>query len=211
MICISAGNIGFEKLIEVVSQYDLVELRLDLLKLTDDEYSELLKYPQKLIITCRIDNENRDYTVQSYEKAAESGVRFIDIDLGEVHNFKSLIDNIENKITGLIISHHDFDKTPDLNEINNIVSKMEIMKPDIYKLCFKATGIEDIIRTLSIYGLYPKNQMVAFNLGDIGTLSRILALKAGAPFMYAAYDEDSKTEMSQLTHNQLRELLKVIE
>lgn len=210
MICISVGNISFEKLIEIVSQFDLVELRLDLLKLTDDEYSELLKYSQKLIVTCRINNDNREYAQKSYEKAAAFGVRYIDIDLVEVNNFKSLIDNIENKNTGLIISHHDFDKTPDLKEIKNIVSKMEIMKPEIYKLCFKATGIDDIIRTLSVYGLYPKNQMVAFNLGSIGSLSRVLALKAGAPFMYAAYNENSKTEMSQLTYSQLHELLKVI-
>ena len=87
---------------------------------------------------------------------------------------------------------------------------MSKFKPDIYKLCFKARTMNDIIRTMKLYQNYPQISMVAFNLGDLGTLSRVLALQIGAPFMYASRDSVSKTEDSQMSVFEINSILQLL-
>lgn len=211
MICVSAGHISFEKLINIIHLYDLVEVRLDLLSLNDMEYSEILKYSHKLIICYRNISTNLDESIQLIEKSINAGAGYIDIDVNEIEDHKSLINKIKLSNSRLILSIHNFDNTPSDFEINQQISEMRTIGPNIYKLCFKANSIEDIIRVQSLYQTYKDLNLIAFNLGELGSLSRIFALKSGAKFMYVAESEESKTESSQLTIKQLNKLFKIIE
>ena len=211
MICVSVGDVSPELFNHRLSEFDLVELRIDLLS---KEYLAFIdKYfsaPSKMIITGRI---NRKYKINRLvdivDKSIDYGVQYIDIDLKDTVHYKHVLKRLKKSETKLILSCHNFDLTPYEVQIDELVTRMSKFKPDIYKLCFKANMVTDIIRTMGIYQKYSQNSMIAFNLGDLGTLSRVLALKLGATFMYASPDSVSKTEDSQMSALEINTILQL--
>lgn len=208
MICVSTGNISPESFIKLTSQYELVELRLDLLK--SDNLSLIEKYfihPEKIIITGRLNNvKNVKCIFEAVEKAETYKVNYIDCDINDLVVYNDNFGDILSIFPKKILSYHDFEKTPSSEEIDQIIMKMQSYNPDIYKLCFKAATMSDIIRTLMLYKKYPNIALSCFNLGNIGSLSRVMAAKLGAAINYVSIDNDTTTEESQISVDDFYEL-----
>jgi 3-dehydroquinate dehydratase type I len=207
MICVSVGHIEYPELIQILQKYELIEIRLDLLNLDMNQYDEVLQFSDKIIVCYRNKSDKKTELVNSYiEKAIAKKVKYIDLECNLNHCDKYLINKVINSDTKLILSNHNFELTPSEIEIDKIIQSMEQFNPDIFKLCFTANSIDDITNCLNLYKKYINKKLITFNLGDLGSLSRVLALNCGAEFMYAAHSEESKTEQSQLTVNQLSTL-----
>lgn len=86
-----------------------------------------------------------------------------------------------------IISYHNFSETP--ATLDEIYAKMLEQDADVYKLAVTAHNPEDLVRVLKLQQAAPK-PTVAFCIGDIGQPSRFLALKYGAPWIYAAFNKE---------------------
>ncbi len=86
-----------------------------------------------------------------------------------------------------IISYHNLTETPD--DLEGIYAKMLTQDGDVYKLAVAAQTPQDVVRVLKLQQAAPK-PTVAFCMGDIGQPSRFLALKYGAPWIYAAFNTE---------------------
>lgn len=206
MIGLSVSNIDFSTLIDILNNYELVELRLDLMNLRDDQFDKVLEYNDKIILCYKNEDlYNLEKTHTYLEKGLNKNVRYIDIDFNQIDFYYELARKIKKSNSQLILSYHNYLEMPSDSEIDILIKKMDYYEPNIYKLCFYANSNDDNIRCLNLYKKY-KN-LIAFNLGNLGNITRLLALKLGAKFMYSAYSENTKTEESQFTYNQLTNLL----
>jgi 3-dehydroquinate dehydratase/shikimate dehydrogenase len=86
-----------------------------------------------------------------------------------------------------IISYHNLTETP--QDLDAVYAEMLKLDGDVYKLAVLAQTPEDVVRVIKLQQAAPK-PTVAFCMGDIGQPSRFLALKYGAPFVYAAFNKE---------------------
>jgi 3-dehydroquinate dehydratase/shikimate dehydrogenase len=86
-----------------------------------------------------------------------------------------------------IISYHNLGETP--ANLEDIYAEMLKQDGDVYKIAVMAQTPEDVMRVIKLQEKAPK-PTVAFCLGDIGQPSRFLALRYGAPWIYAAFNKE---------------------
>ncbi|MDB5308074.1 MAG: aroE, partial [Gemmataceae bacterium] len=86
-----------------------------------------------------------------------------------------------------IISYHNLTETP--QNLDEIYTGMLRQDGDVYKLAVLAQSPADVARVLRLQRAAPK-PTIAFCMGDIGQPSRFLALKYGAPWIYAAFNKE---------------------
>jgi len=86
-----------------------------------------------------------------------------------------------------IVSYHNLTETPP--DLDAIYADMLKTDADVYKLAVQAQSPADVARVLKLQRAAPK-PTVAFCMGDIGQPSRFLALKYGAPWVYAAFNKE---------------------
>ena len=86
-----------------------------------------------------------------------------------------------------IVSYHNTAETP--GNLEEVYAKMLQQDGDVYKVAVLAQSAEDVARVFQLQRTAPK-PTVAFCMGDIGQPSRYLALKFGAPWIYAAFNKE---------------------
>jgi 3-dehydroquinate dehydratase/shikimate dehydrogenase len=86
-----------------------------------------------------------------------------------------------------IISYHNLAETP--ANLDDVYAKMLTQDGDVYKIAVTAQSPADVVRVLKLQQAAPK-PTIAFCMGDIGQPSRFLALKYGAPWIYAAFNKE---------------------
>jgi 3-dehydroquinate dehydratase / shikimate dehydrogenase len=105
--------------------------------------------------------------------------------------------------TKRIVSYHNFRKTPeDLRELHK---RMAALDPDIVKIATMANDPHDNVRLLEMME-QSEVPTVGMCMGDIGTPSRILAAKFGAPFTYATFHHERALAPGQLSFKQMTEI-----
>ncbi len=86
-----------------------------------------------------------------------------------------------------IVSYHNTEGVPD--NLEQIYERMCKQDADVLKVVVVAQQITDNQRILKLLQ-GAKRPTVAHCMGDLGFATRLLGLKYGAPFMYAAFNED---------------------
>jgi 3-dehydroquinate dehydratase / shikimate dehydrogenase len=86
-----------------------------------------------------------------------------------------------------IISYHNFKETPD--DLEGIFRNMLKQDGDVYKIAVTAQTPMDNLRILKLIEKSPK-PLVAHCMGEMGIPSRMLSLKYGSPFIYAAFNKE---------------------
>jgi 3-dehydroquinate dehydratase/shikimate dehydrogenase len=86
-----------------------------------------------------------------------------------------------------IVSYHNLAETP--AHLDEIYVGMLKQDADLYKIAVLAQKPEDVVRVLRLQQA-ARRPTVAFCMGDIGQPSRFLALKYGAPWIYAAFNKE---------------------
>ena len=182
---------------------ELVELRLDYLA-GDIRFRELLENrPGPVIVTCRRDSDGGKFSGSEESRlsilrmAVAEGVEYIDLE----EDVADQIPRFGN--TKRIVSLHDFRKTPpDLAEIH---ARMSTLDADIIKLATLANTPADNIRMLDMVKK-AKIPTVGICMGEIGTPSRVLAGKFGAPFTYATFHAERSLAPGQLSFAEMRDV-----
>ena len=205
MICVSIGRSRHRHMIaehqHLVSQgAQLVELRLDYLN-GDVRFRELLENrPGPVIVTCRRERDGGKYTGSEESRlsllrmAIAEGVEYIDIE----EDIGNQIDRFGN--TKRIISLHDFRKTP--VDLASIHTRMCALDADIIKIASLANTPTDNIRMLELMH-FAKTPTVGICMGEMGTPSRLLAGKFGAPFTYATFHAERALAPGQLSFKEM--------
>ena len=87
----------------------------------------------------------------------------------------------------ILVSWHDFDGTPDMPDLEGRMREMSGISPHV-KIATAARSPGDPARVLSLYGGAGDTELVAFCMGEMGRISRLVCLYLGAPYTYVYLD-----------------------
>ena len=105
--------------------------------------------------------------------------------------------------TRRIVSRHDFSGTPD--DLPTLHARLAALDADVVKLATRANSTHDNTRMLRLVR-DSRLPTVGLCMGELGTPTRVLALRFGAPFSYAATGEGEPLAPGQLSFREMRSL-----
>jgi 3-dehydroquinate dehydratase type I len=189
---------------------NLIEFRLDHLE-KNYRMSDLISSTRlPRIATNRSANEGGKFRgeetnrVQSLLQAAEAGCEFVDLELA-MENLGSIIRKAKRLGAQVIISYHDFQRTPDLQELRRILEKQMNLGADICKIVSTAKEQSDNLRILEfVFNASRKTKVVSFAMGKLGVVSRVLSPIYGASFTFASVERGAESAAGQLTLDEIR-------
>ena len=198
MICLSIANGSVQEVQELMSQFELVELRLDLLKWNSEQLTAVLQHSKNCILTCRqsavFSEEKRKSLLATGLKLAPS---YIDLDMNNNASFnEALITLSKKENVKLIMSYHNYDYTPPLPILKKYIEQQFFKGANISKIACKCSNQDELSRIFSLY--YHYDNLLAIGMGGIAKVSRLAALDLGAPFSYVC-SEKNTTAPGQLT------------
>ena len=206
MYCLSIGNLGTKKITEKIKDFEIAEIRLDLCDLNKSQISQIFSSHNNLIATFRKkENYSDKHRIKTLKTAIKYGAKWIDVDMeSNSKEFIKSVDKIRVKYNiKLILSIHNFKETPLLTKIEEFIYKGDHLKADLIKLAFFANSDLDNTRVLSLYERH--DNILAFNMGEMGKATRIKALELGAPFTYVSLPE-ANTAPGQMTIEEIKKI-----
>jgi 3-dehydroquinate dehydratase/shikimate dehydrogenase len=209
MICVSIGRSRHKHMLAEHRHLceqgaKLVELRIDYISARVNIQRLLKDRPCPTIITVRREQDGGKYigTEEARQtmlrEAIANGVEYVDLEediAGQIPRFGK---------TKRIVSYHSFRNTPD--NLRELHTRLAALDADIIKIATMANHPHDNLRVLEMMqesNLERENSSIAMCMGDIGTPSRILAGKYGAPFTYATFHHERALAPGQLSHEQM--------
>ncbi|MCP4399167.1 MAG: type I 3-dehydroquinate dehydratase [bacterium] len=206
MICTALANLSFEESLKAVDSLELAEVRLDLLDLSEEEVSTIFSADCRLIATCRPGKYSEDVRKKLLLLAIEAGTSYVDIEVeAEDHVKQELIQAARAKGCQVIISYHNFEKTPERVELEHVIRWCSELKPDLIKLACMVTSPRDNARLLGL--LDSDTPMLIVGMGEQGKLSRLISPLLGSFCTFASFAADKATAPGQMFKEELEELL----
>lgn len=183
----------FTTLKKALKKSDYAEIRFDFLKpIQVPEALELSKkYLKKTVCTLRPKSEGGRFSGSEKERIsiikliAEYNPHLLDVEFNTLTKDRSLFNYIKKTKTDVLVSWHDFKKTPDIGFLEKRFRQMSKFSSNV-KIVTTAKDVSDASRVLSLYGMAKKSKLIAFAMGDLGKISRILCLYLGSPFTYVS-------------------------
>ena len=195
--CVSIGEKNPKKLKIVLkkalSKSDFAEIRFDYLKKSDIPIvlESSKKNLSRCVCTLRPKSEGGLFVGKEDERKsilrliAEYNPFLLDVEFNTIQKDKKLASYLKKSKCKLLISWHDFKKTPNESQLKSRFNKMRKFS-NVVKIVTVAKNVSDASRLLSLYSIKSKNKTVAFCMGEQGRFSRILCLHLGSPFTYVS-------------------------
>ncbi|GKS66737.1 3-dehydroquinase [Nitrosarchaeum sp.] len=178
---------------QALKKSDYAEVRFDFLK--TEEIPQTLENIKgdlkKVVCTLRPKSEGGKFERSEKERVAilkliaEYNPFLLDVEFNTIKKNKELAKYLKSTKTRLLISWHDFKKTPKFSELKNKMNQMSKFSKNV-KIVTTAKSAKDSTTTLQLYSQNKKNNLIAFAMGDSGRLSRILCLYLGSPYTYVS-------------------------
>ncbi len=182
---------------------DLVELRLDYIGRHIDLSRLLANRMCPVVITCRRREDGGRWEKTEEERlmilrtAIASGVDFVDLEediAGAIPRYGS---------TKRIVSLHNFEETPE--NLDEIHARLAALDADIVKIATLGNSFTDAIRMLRL-AKSASMPTIALCMGEVGIITRIMALYYGAPFTYTVMTGGRKIAPGQVTLEMMRDV-----
>lgn len=215
-ICVPIIGISKEDIFDEVKRLDgipvdIVEWRIDYFENAFDyvKVEEILKKLREalgdipILMTFRTSREGGEKSIEPDDyvainiKAAETGY----IDIVDVEAFagddvvKEIITGAHNAGVKVIASNHDFDKTPDKNDIISRLYKMQSLGADISKIAVMPTNKYDVLTLLTateeMYRDYADRPIVTVSMGKLGAISRLCGEAFGSAITFGTVEKAS--------------------
>ena len=195
--CVSIGEKNPKKVKSVLkkalSKSDYAEIRFDFLKKSDIPIvlEDIKKNLSRCICTLRPKSEGGLFVGKEDERKsilrliAEYNPYLLDVEFNTIQKDKKLATYLKKSKSKLLISWHDFKKTPNESQLRTKFNKMKKFS-DVVKIVTVAKSVSDASRLLSLYSVKSKSKTIAFCMGEQGKFSRILCLHLGSPFTYVS-------------------------
>jgi 3-dehydroquinate dehydratase/shikimate dehydrogenase len=208
-----------EKASAVVKETPFLEFRLDYLE------KPLLALPKLKhfftdntaatgIATCRRSANGGKFPgkvadqIEVLSKAAAAGFHIVDVELESAEAMKKgELQKLRDTGIALIISHHDFNATKDLDGIYKRIVPFE---PDFIKIVPTAKTLVDNVTLMRfIERMEDHSNIIGICMGDAGIISRVLGLRAGSAFTFAAASIGEETGPGQIAARTLIETYRI--
>jgi len=210
MICVSINEVYSFNYLKSEMNIELVEIRMDKMKLTMEDVAEIFSQPITLIATCRPGIYNNEERKEYLVAAIEAGARYVDIEVESGSTYRrEIMEKARTKGCKVIISFHDYEKTPPVERLKEIVSFCFKEGADIAKVACKANSSIDCARLLGLLGHEAfSERLVVVGMGEKGKITRIVSLLLGSPFTYASYTTGQETAEGQIEKDRLEKIMR---
>jgi 3-dehydroquinate dehydratase / shikimate dehydrogenase len=197
-----------EKAAAVVKETPFLEFRLDYLE------KPLLALPKlkhfltentavTAIATCRRSANGGKFSgnvaaeMEVLSKAAGSGFHIVDLELESAESLKKgEFQKLRDIGAAIIVSHHDFTATKDLD---GVYKRIEPFQPDFIKIVPTAKTLTDNVTLMRfIERMDDHSNIIGICMGDAGIISRVLGVRAGSAFTFAAATTGEETGPGQI-------------
>ncbi len=205
------GSENIDQLLGLISQKkpDLVEFRLDNLS-NSGALEDIARKKTFPAIATDKSNRNAATTVKLLLGAASAGFEFVDVDLASPQT-KPTVPKVKSLGAEVIVSFHDFSKTPSPDQLEKVLDSQIEAGSDICKVVTTALHPHDNLSILRFLDeKSAETRLVSFAMGNHGIPSRILSPLFGAEFTFASLAEASKTADGQLTIDNLRSVWQIL-
>ena len=195
---------------------DIVEIRIDQFSNLDKKYvlSEIAKFKKfPTIATIRSKKEGGNWRL-SEEKRLElfksiiPKVDAVDVELSSKEILPKIVNFAHKHKKIVVISYHNFDRTPDERKLKKIAEDAKTAGADIVKIAALALKKKDV-QTLGAFTIANASKnLVTIAMGENGVVSRVLFPALGSLMTYAHWG--NPTAQGQLSYDQTFELLRVL-
>jgi len=208
-----------EKASAVVKETPFLEFRLDYLE------KPLLALPKLKhffadntaatgIATCRRTANGGKFSgniaaqIEILSKAAATGFHIVDVELETAAAMKKgELQKLRDTGVALIISHHDYAATKDLD---GIYKRIVPFSPDFIKIVPTAKSLVDNVTLMRfIERMDDHSNIIGICMGDAGIISRVLGVRAGSAFTFAAATTGEETGPGQIAARTLIETYRI--
>ncbi|MGA7217743.1 MAG: shikimate dehydrogenase [Candidatus Sulfotelmatobacter sp.] len=140
-------------------------------------------------------------------KASVAGCQIVDLELQTAVKCKPAQLQKLRERSALILSFHDFQGTKKLDET---LEKMRAFPADYYKVVSTAQTLSDNVSMIQFLGRESDNHsIVGLCMGEQGIISRVLGVRAGSIFTFAAAGPGEETAPGQATAQELRSVYRI--
>src|ERR1700678_3159652 len=142
------------------------------------------------------------------QKASASGFHLIDLELETAEAIKaSDLEKLRTHGTALMISYHDYQSTKDLD---GIFERIRPYEPEFIKIVSTAKSLSDnVVMMHFLERTRDLANLVGICMGDQGIISRVLGIRAGGVFTFAAATEGEETGPGQVAGRTLAETYRI--
>ena len=140
-------------------------------------------------------------------KASAAGCQLVDVELQTALKCKpAQLQKLRGR-SALILSYHDFRGTKKLDET---LEKMRAFPADFYKVVSTASTLSVNVTMIQFLGRESDNHsLVGLCMGEQGIISRVLGVRAGSVFTFAAAGPGEETAPGQATAQDLRSVYRI--
>lgn len=216
------------KVIAANADADLAEFRIDLLNFASDrkqvialghELKQILG-TKPLIATIRTHNEGGQLTISDadYGKTYQAYLQQPFMDMLDVEMFRDqqivndTVKMAHAKKVLIVMSNHDFQKTPAESEIIKRLLKQDELGADILKIAVMPQNKQDVFTLMNAtlkVSQQSKKPLLTMSMGKLGTISRIATANMGGSFSFGMIGEASAP--GQIDVTQLKQFLKTVQ
>jgi len=211
-ICAVIITSDLEAIRQVKPFVDLFEIRIDHV---GDAWPELVKQLDRPWIACNrsaseggLWEESEEGRIEELLKAAELGAGIVDIEIGTTKLARAL--PLIKRRARCLLSFHDFQGTPPLDELKEIVQRQLDAGADICKVVTTANNPDDNLTVLQLIAQFPGIRLVSVAMGNLGLTSRILCPLVGGDFTYASTERDKESAPGQMTVGELVKIYQMV-
>ncbi|MDD6292932.1 MAG: type I 3-dehydroquinate dehydratase [Eubacteriales bacterium] len=210
----------------VDSSADLVEFRIDFLDKSRDIENILngLKVIKDITNKCVIvtfrtgfEGGNEEISRDEYEKLIIDILENENVDIIDVEMFtddeavERIVNAAHSRNAKVIMSNHDFQKTPDSEEIIKRLEKMESLRADIAKIAVMPKDKSDVNRL--IYATVTSDKrlaipVVTMSMGEDGKISRLIGEISGSTITFGTVGKASAP--GQVESGELKKFLEKV-
>jgi 3-dehydroquinate dehydratase/shikimate dehydrogenase len=207
-----------QKIDDISRDNSFIEIRLDYLSKPALVFPKLRQFfashrDVTAIATCRrVVNGGhfRGSVASQYDillKAAQNGFRLLDVELETAAALKPQEFEKLRNTAAVVLSFHDFKATKKLEETWH---RMREFPADIFKVVSTAKTLSDNLAMMRLLQAHSdQHTMVGLCMGELGIVSRVLGVRAGSAFTFAAAREGEETAPGQITSRVLRDTYRI--
>lgn len=207
---------AFEKIARASTLADMLEIRLDMMDMFD--LHQIIKAASKtVLVTYRSKKEGgkgiedpaarTDYILTAIQKGAD----LVDVELSLPRRWREKIFDTEGR-SRIVISTHINDGTPSQLDLEKIFKDCADTHSDIVKIVTRAETWADNLRVLE---LIPKAhdlgiKIIAFCMGPMGRISRIVSHLMGGYLTFASLEEGEESADGQIPIRQMKQIIDIL-
>ena len=208
--------------------YDIIELRIDFfeqvgkLEAVGEVLTEIRKRlpGRPLLFTFRTKEEGGEKEIPEtyYFELARFAINSGKIDAIDLEYFrnpallKETMEGAKQARVTIVMSNHDFQKTPSFEEITSRLIGMKKSGADVAKLACMPHSAKDVLTLLgateAVKSQYPEEPLITMSMGKLGAISRICGETFGSAITFGAAKQTSAP--GQLDTETLSRILKTL-